>query len=173
MRRPYLTRDVTALVHEAERLMPGLGLGCDVLTGFPDEMDYDFLATQMLLTRLKFNRFHVFPFSERPGTVAAQLPHPVPREIRRAHAHEIAAQGDAARTQFVNGFKGRTVAIVVEDEKRLAGWTSEYVWCEVGEERAKGYVNARGPGARPIRRRDLVEIRVREANGHVLVGDPV
>lgn len=173
MRRPYTTREVTALVREAENLMPGLGLGCDILTGFPDESDYDFLATQSLLARLKFNRFHVFPFSERPGTVAAQLPSAVPREIRHARAREIAAQGETARTRFINGFKGKTVAIVVEDEKRLAGWTSEYVWCEVGEKRAQPYVNARSPGARTIRRRDLVEIRVREVNGHVLVGDPV
>lgn len=172
MRRPYTTREVTALVREAENLMPGLGLGCDILTGFPDESDYDFLATQSLLARLKFNRFHVFPFSERPGTVAAQLPSAVPREIRHARAREIAAQGETARTRFINGFKGKTVAIVVEDEKRLAGWTSEYVWCEVGEKRAQPYVNAHARG-RTIRRRDLVEIRVREVNGHVLVGDPV
>ena len=152
--------------------MPGLGLGCDILTGFPDESDYDFLATQSLLTRLKFNRLHVFPFSERPGTVAAQLPSAVPREIRHARAREIAAQGETARTRFINGFKGKTVAIVVEDEKRLAGWTSEYVWCEVGEERAQAYTHAHARG-RTIRRRDLVEIRVREVNGHVLVGDPV
>ena len=105
MRRPYTTREVTALVREAENLMPGLGLGCDILTGFPDESDYDFLATQSLLARLKFNRFHVFPFSERPGTVAAQLPSAVPREIRHARAREIAAQGETARTRFINGFK--------------------------------------------------------------------
>ena len=169
----YTTRDVTALVREAERLMPGLGLGCDILTGFPDEMDYDFLATQSLLTRLPFNKYHVFPFSERPGTVAAQLPHAVPREIRHARAHEIADQGETARVRFVNGFKGKTVTIVVEDERRLAGWTSEYVWCEVGEEKANAYTRARGAGARQIHRRDLVEIAVKDVHGHVLAGDPV
>ena len=173
MRRPYTTRDVTALVHEAERLMPGLGLGCDILTGFPDEMDYDFLATQSLLTRLPFNKYHVFPFSERPGTVAARLPNAVPREIRHARAHAIADQGETARVRFVNGFKGKTVTIVVEDERRLAGWTSEYVWCEVGEEKANAFTHARGRGARQIRRRDLVEIAVKDVHGHVLAGDPV
>jgi len=153
--------------------MPGLGLGCDILTGFPDESDYDFLATESLLARLNFNKYHVFPFSERPGTVAARLPNAVPREIRHARARLIADKGEAARVRFVNGFKGKTVAIVVEDEQRLAGWTSEYVWCEVGEEKANAYTHARGKGARQIRRRDLVEIAVKDVHGHVLAGDPV
>jgi len=173
MRRPYTTRDVTALVHEAERLMPGFGLGCDILTGFPDEMDYDFLATQSLLTRLPFNKYHVFPFSERPGTLAATLPNPVPKEIRSQHAHELARLAEEQRTRYVKGFTGRTVQVVVEDEKTLAGWTSEYVWCQIGADKAKVLTRDRGGTERRIRRRDLVEVRVREASGHILTGDPV
>ena len=168
MRRPYTTRDAVAVVGEARRLMPDLGLGCDIMAGFPDEMDYDFLATQSLLARLAFNKYHVFPFSERPGTVAAKLPNPVPREIRHGRAREIAAMGEESRGKFAGGFKGKKVTVVVEDEKRLAGWTSEYVWCEVGDKNAKAYALARN-----LRRRDLVEILVREVDGHVLRGIPV
>ena len=173
MRRPYLRRDIETLVKEAVRLMPGLGLGCDLMTGFPDEMDYDFMATRFLLTRLPFTKAHVFPFSERPGTLAATLPNPVPKEIRSQHAHELARLAEEQRTRYVKGFTGRTVQVVVEDEKTLAGWTSEYVWCQIGADKAKVLTRDRGGTERRIRRRDLVEVRVREASGHVLTGDPV
>ena len=173
MRRPYKKRDVEELVKEAVRRMPDLGLGCDILTGFPDEMDYDFMSTKFLLTRLPFTKAHVFPYSERPGTVAATLPNAVPKEIRSLRAHEIAAQMEDARVRYIKRFKGRTVQVLVEDEKTLAGWTSEYVWCQVGEDKAKVFTRDRGHTERRIRRRDLVTILVREVNGHVLTGDPV
>lgn len=173
MRRPYKRRDVEELVKEAARLMPDLGLGCDIMTGFPDEMDNDFLATKFLLTRLPFTKAHVFPYSERPGTVAATLPNAVPKEIRSLHAREIADQMEDARTRYIKRFKGRTVQVLVEDEKTLAGWTSEYVWCQVGEDKAKVLTRDRGTTERRIRRRDLINVLVREAHGHVLTGDPV
>ena len=173
MRRPYLRRDVEDLVKEATELMPGLGLGCDVMTGFPDEMENDFMSTRLLLSRLPFTKAHVFPFSERPGTVAATLPNAVPKEIRSLRAHELAELVDEQRTRYVKRFKGRTVRVVVEDEKTLAGWTSEYVWCQVGADKAKVLTRDRGRADRRIRRRDLIDVFVREVNGHVLTGDPV
>lgn len=161
MRRPYTVREVDALAREARDLMPGVGLGCDLLTGFPDESDTDQLATLGLMRRVLFSKAHVFPYSERPGTVAAALPHAVPKEIRAARARELAKVADADRSLYARRFKGRVVEIVVEDEKTVAGWTSEYLWCRIGEAR-KG-----------VRRKDLVRILVRETEGHQLVGELV
>ena len=161
MRRPYKVQDVGALVREARDLMPDLGLGCDLMTGFPDESALDQLATLGMMRRLLFSKAHVFPYSERPGTVAAALPHAVPKEIRSARARELAKMADGDRSLFARRFKGRVVEIVVEDEKTVAGWTSEYLWCRVGEAR-KG-----------VKRKDLVRILVREAEGHQLVGELV
>ncbi len=173
MRRPYLRRDVEALVTKAARLMPDLGLGCDLMTGFPDENGNDFLATQALLARLPFTKAHVFPYSERPGTIAAKLPNAVPPDVRSARAHELARIADEARTRYVKRFKGRTVQLLVEDEATLSGWTGEYVWCEIGAEKAKVLTRARGANDRTIRRKDLVTVRVRDVRGHILFGDPL
>lgn len=175
MRRPYLRRDVEALVREAVRLMPDLGLGCDIMTGFPDEMDMDFLSTKFLLERLPFTKAHVFPYSERPQTFAVSLPNAVPKEIRTLRAREIADQMEDARTRYIKRFKGRVVQVLVEDEKDLSGWTSEYVWCKVGEDKAKVFTRDRGSTERRVRRRDLILVRVREivGDGHVLAGDLV
>lgn len=129
MKRPYLVRDVEALVGTATKLLPGLGLGCDVMTGFPDESAFDFAATEGLLRRLPFNLAHVFPYSERPGTLAAAFGGAVPRDVRSVRAHQLADLVRTKREQFARRFLGREVEIVVEGERKTEGWTGEYLRC--------------------------------------------
>ena len=173
MGRPYRLQLVEDLVNQAERLMPRCGLGCDIMTGFPDETDTDFLATQTLFRRLPFNRVHVFPFSERPGTAAVKLLNSVPRETRRSRAHDIAKIADESRAKFARRFVGHTVDVVIEDETTLGGWTGEYLWCQVGSEKAAAYTHASGRHGNLVRRKDLVTMQVHDVKGHVLVGEPV
>lgn len=158
MRRPYGAREIEELVSAASKAMPRLGLGCDLMTGFPDEQFNDHIATLGLLKRLPFTKAHVFPYSERPGTVAAALPNSVPENVRVSRARELAQMADAKRTDFAKRFRGKDVEIVVEDEKHCAGWTSEYLWCRCD-----------GVGAR----KSLKKIRVVESEGHQLRGKPV
>lgn len=157
MGRPYSARDVDKFVHDARGLVPGIALGCDLMTGFPDEGDLDFLATKGMLTRVRFDRVHVFPFSERPGTPAEKLQGAVPGEIRRARARELTQEADRLRGAAAKEFVGKTVELVVEDEKSCAGWTSEYFWCSCPHSHAA--------------RRSLVKAKVRSVDGHMLVGE--
>ena len=155
MRRPYLVQDIEELVLRATRLMPKLGLGCDVMTGFPDEREADFIMTKTLLSRLPFNNAHVFPFSSRPGTLAAAFPGSVPKPTRSARAHEISDDIQNARNRFAMTFVGKTVEIVVERDDKVLGWTSEYLPCEtVGS----------------VRRKSLVRVSVTRIKGDRLYG---
>ncbi|MBQ0031373.1 MAG: hypothetical protein KBT68_01080, partial [bacterium] len=130
MRRPYTAKDVDEVVTLASELMPNLGLGCDLMTGFPGETERDFIATKGLLKRLPFNNAHIFPYSERPGTLAVAFPHPVTKDARSARAHRLAAVIHTKRTAFAKSFIGKTVEIIVEDAKTGRGWTGEYLPCE-------------------------------------------
>ena len=130
MQRPYVVKDVEETAMLATKLMPNLGLGCDLMTGFPGESELDFAATRGLLKRLPFVHAHVFPFSERPGTLAAGLPRPLPKDIRSARARLLADDMRSKRRKFAKTFIGKTVEIVVEDEKTGRGWTGEYLPCE-------------------------------------------
>lgn len=127
MRRPYTTKDVVRAAELATELMPGLGLGCDIITGFPGETDLEFAATRGILNRLPFNNAHIFPYSSRPGTLAAGFPLQVPRPIRAARAHELSRIMKQKRIKFAQSFVGKTVEIVVEDAERSSGWTGEYL----------------------------------------------
>jgi len=158
MRRPYLVRDVDALVNAAVQQLPGLGLGCDLMTGFPDESELDFETTKGLLMRLPFNKAHVFPFSERPGTLAAGFGGTVPKHIRSKRAHKLTRIVKIARRKFALSFVGKTVEIVVEDKDKAVGWTSEYLRCKA-------------TGSAP--RKSLVRVRVKGTKEDVLVGQIV
>lgn len=130
MKRPYLMRDVDAVVLKARKLMPNIGLGCDLMTGFPEETDVDFASTLAMVSRHGFVRAHVFPYSERPGTRAAQLLGVVPPEVRSLRAHQLAQEVMPLRERFAAGFIGKVVEVVVEDEERHLGWTGEYLRCQ-------------------------------------------
>ena len=130
MGRPYTVKDVESLAAKAVELMPLVALGCDLMTGFPGETEMDFLATKGLLKRIPFSNAHVFPFSSRPGTVAAALHGSVPVKVRRARAHLLADISIANRVKFAQKFIGKMVEIVVESNDSCAGWTSEYLPCK-------------------------------------------
>ncbi len=131
MKRPYTVHDVESLVDSALSKMPLIGLGCDLIAGFPGETPNDHFASLGLLKRLSFNNAHVFPFSKRPGTPAALLLSQITREIRHGRAHELANLIRAQRIQFAKKFMNKDVEIVLESEDRGTGWTSEYLPCEI------------------------------------------
>ena len=162
MRRPYSIKDAEDIAREALSRIPHLSIGCDLMAGFPGESALDFASTKGLFKRLNISRAHIFPYSERPGTVASSLPGAVPVEVRRERAHELARIADAERANFAKTFVGRLVQLVVEDEEHVAGWTSEYLWCRARHEYTRRFREER---------RSLVTLRVVRAEGHMLIGE--
>lgn len=157
MRRPYTVSDIDELVHHAMKRVPDASIGCDIITGFPGESDFDFFSTAGLLKRLNFTNAHVFPYSERPGTLAAGLPLSVPRELRKARAMELSNLVRRARERFAAKHIGREVEIIIEDEKHPSGWTSDYLWCEI-----KNLMH--------VKRNHSLRVRVLEARRDKLIG---
>ena len=134
MRRRYSPEEYADTVEYAVSKMPLLGLGADIITGFPGETDSDFEDTLRMVRDLPFSNLHVFPYSERPGTPAASLPDPVDVRVRRDRARIIIAEGERKRRLFAGRFIGRTVDVLVErvgDDGIGRGWTGEYLETEI------------------------------------------
>ena len=129
MKRPYFARDIDTLAQLALKLMPGICLGCDLMAGFPDESKLDFAATKTLLSRIPFSNVHVFPYSERPGTIAANYGGAIPVAMRSSRAHDLSEKGKTNRYAYAKQFYGKVVEIVVEGEDDCYGRTDEYLWC--------------------------------------------
>ena len=128
MGRKYKPADIEELVSFAAENIHPLGLGADVICGFPGESILDFSQTKRLLSRYPFSNIHAFPYSERPGTVASTLPGALPRDLRKKRALELIDMGSTNKTKFAASMIGRTVDVIIEDEKELSGWTGEYLF---------------------------------------------
>ena len=162
MNRPYAIESVDRFCDDAAaRLGERLSLGADIITGFPGETEDDFAATLGFVRRHPFSNLHVFPYSERPGTPAADMDGKVPPAVRRARARELDALGREKRTAFARSFLGRTVEVCAE--RSGSGWTGEYLKCKV-------LGAGRDPKDFPVRR-SLVAARVVRADGDRLTAE--
>ena len=170
MRRPYCVNDVDELASEVARLMPMACLGCDLIAGFPGETETDFMLTKGLLTRHRFSNIHAFPFSERPGTLAAAMMYKVPLEIRKTRAKTLGDIGMEAKRNFAKRFVGRTVDVVVENSKTISGWTGEYLWLEASHLPPAMQVSMRHGASQ---KRKLMKFKVVSAHDGALRGELV
>ncbi|MCL1856939.1 MAG: MiaB/RimO family radical SAM methylthiotransferase [Kiritimatiellaeota bacterium] len=136
MRRRYTVAEYCDALEDMLGVVPAVGLGTDVITGFPGETDAAFDNTRKIVERYPFSNLHVFPYSERPGTPAATLPGSVPIAVRRERAAILSALGETKRRAFAQSFIGTSVDVLVEKwsaptdqwpEGRSCGWTSEYL----------------------------------------------
>jgi threonylcarbamoyladenosine tRNA methylthiotransferase MtaB len=133
MRRPYTVRMYRALIERLAGAIPDLGLGADVITGFPGETDADFEATDALVQALPFTYLHVFSYSDRRGTESARMPTPrvPPVTIRRRTAH-LRRLGADKQLAFRRAHIGREVDVLVLEERTretgsLVGLTDNYL----------------------------------------------
>ena len=114
MNRPYDVKAFVTLIERAASMVPGLGLGTDLMVGFPGESETDFLHTVELAQRLPFSYFHVFTYSKRPGTASAKLPGGVPVEIARRRAKTLADLSRQKRLAFAEQWIGATMPVLFE-----------------------------------------------------------
>jgi threonylcarbamoyladenosine tRNA methylthiotransferase MtaB len=132
MRRPYTATMYRQLVERLAGRMPELGLGTDVIVGFPGERDADFAETRALVVALPFSYLHVFAYSDRRGTEAVRLDGHVEPRVAAARSRELRALGRAKSLAFRRGLVGTPQeAIVLETRDRvtgtLVGLTGNYV----------------------------------------------
>ena len=132
MRRPYNTRIYRALVERLAGALPDLGLGTDLITGFPGETQAEFEETVGFVEALQFTYLHVFSYSDRPGTEAVRLPgHVAPAEIKR-RTTRLRALGRAKNLAFRRAHLGREVELLVLEQRDratglLTGLTGNYI----------------------------------------------
>lgn len=115
MKRRHSRADIEAFVDKVRRLRPDAVFGADIIAGFPTESDAAFANSVSLVDGCGLTWLHVFPYSERPGTPAAQMPQ-LPGDIRKARAAELRAAGEAQVQGFLDSQIGVTADILVEQQ---------------------------------------------------------
>lgn len=131
MRRRYLTKLYADRIHRIHALMPHCGVGVDVIVGFPGETDADFRDTYQFLADLPVSYLHVFPYSERANTLAAELKGRVPERVRSERTEQLRQLSERKRRAFAEAHLGRTMRVLVEADVnkagQLEGYTENYI----------------------------------------------
>lgn len=120
MHRKYRPRHYADRVLKARALMPDAAIGADVMVGFPGETDEDFEVSREFIASLPFTYLHVFTYSERPGTPAAERPEVVPIPMRKERNRILRELAAAKNFEFRRRMIGRTVSAVTLHEGRTA-----------------------------------------------------
>jgi threonylcarbamoyladenosine tRNA methylthiotransferase MtaB len=129
MGRPYDAETYAALVVGLRARQPGLAVGADVIVGFPGETDAEFEETRRFLEGLPLAYLHVFTFSPRPGTSAADRPDQVPGPVKKERNRALRALSERKRTEFAAAQVGSRLEVVLEtgEEGRRYGLSDNYL----------------------------------------------
>lgn len=129
MGRTYTAAEYCERIEAARAALPGLAITTDVIAGFPGETDSDADRTRALCERLAFAKLHVFRYSARPGTPAADMAEQVAPELRAARAEALRASGDALRARYVASRSADRAEVLVERVVggRAEGTTRDYL----------------------------------------------
>jgi threonylcarbamoyladenosine tRNA methylthiotransferase MtaB len=130
MRRRYKRELYQKRVEKIKSVMPHACIGVDVIVGFPDETDEDFKETYNFINSLDISYLHVFTYSERANTLAADMGNPVPMHKRRERNEMLRILSEKKRRAFYNQYLGQTREVLFENHKNarfLTGFTDNYV----------------------------------------------
>jgi threonylcarbamoyladenosine tRNA methylthiotransferase MtaB len=120
MHRRYRPRHYEDRIRKARALMPDAAIGADVMVGFPGETDAEFEDSRRFIESLPFTYLHVFTYSERPGTPAAESKDVVPMPVRKERNRILRELGTAKNRAFARSMVGRTLEAVTLDGERSA-----------------------------------------------------
>ena len=130
MKRKYTSAEFAAFIERVAARVPDIGLGTDVMVGFPGEDESAFARTRSLLADLPLAYFHVFSYSERPHTYARRYTEHVPPLVVQQRSRVLRELSERKKAAFYRDFNGRTRRVLFERREksgRYTGFTDNYI----------------------------------------------
>lgn len=165
MNRPYTPSEYLYLVRWLKQQKPDLAISTDVIVGFPGETEKHHRRSMKLVREAAFSSLHVFQFSPRPGTAAADFPARQPREIKEKRSREMMALSEKLSSGFRKKFIGAEQQVLVEKVEPGAygeGFTEHYL-------RVRVALDGKGRGWRG----KLIAARLETVEDHFIWAVPV
>ncbi len=129
MKRRYNTDQYRKAVANIRAVWPDAALTTDILTGFPGETEAEYLQTRDFIEETGFSRIHVFPYSPRKGTPAADMPDQIPVSEKERRARELIALGNHVARRYMESWLQRETTLLPEERIHgfWEGYTPEYI----------------------------------------------
>ncbi len=140
MRRRWSARQIVDRCQWVKSRLDRPALTTDVIVGFPGETDQEFEQTLTICRQIGFSKIHMFPFSAREGTAAAEMPDQLPKAIKSARGQEIAKVESANRVAYAGSLAGSQVNLLIErhdvDRQMFSGTACRYLPAQfIGQEK--------------------------------------
>ena len=161
MNRPDTIAWFMERVDYIRSLIPDISISSDVITGFPQESEEQFQDTLDNIARMRLSFLHVFPYSRRDHTAAAQMSGHLENKIKKERASRLANLSKQLYTAYKQNFIGKEVSVIFEKEKdgKLIGHSSEYL--EVAAAAPLAWLHT------------MHTVRITALDGDLLVGCPL
>ena len=134
MRRRYDTRFFREKIEEVRKYIPDAFIGVDVIVGMRGETDELFAQARNFMAALPVSQYHVFSYSERPGTKALSIPGKVSPQKKHERSQQILSLSDEKLRTHYNIYKGQTRPVLLEHNRKggpVHGFTDNYIRVEV------------------------------------------
>ena len=156
MNRHYSTADYRHFVELARRKLPGIHIGTDLIVGFPGETEADFEANRRFVAEMAFANMHIFTYSPRPGTPAADYGDQVPAAVAARRSAELKQLAAQSARNFAASQLGQALPVIFETKRNgfWRGWSDNYLEVVCPEDAAEP--------------RKIVTITVKKANLPIL-----
>jgi threonylcarbamoyladenosine tRNA methylthiotransferase MtaB len=122
MNRHYGAEYFYQLINKIHAQIPGIAFGFDVITGFPGETEAEFNNTARLIESLPASYLHVFPYSRRPGTPAAEMKGQVPGDVAKERAAYLRSLSIEKQQRYAESFIDQQLEVVIEGGGRKDGY---------------------------------------------------
>lgn len=132
MRRKYSTAYYKEKIDKIKKALPHLAITSDIIVGFPGETEEEFLETYRFIQNIQYAELHVFPFSRRTGTPAAQMDNQVPKEEKERRVSEMIELSNQLAKEYASPFEGEVLEVIPEEESDdypgyLSGYSDNYL----------------------------------------------
>ena len=136
MGRHYDSAYFRKLIEFVVETIPDIGLGTDIITGLPGEDEKAFNNTFQLIQDYPFSNLHVFPYSIRQNTKAADMENQITHQTSKKRTNKLIKLGAEKKQAFAESFIGKEVTILTEQIKSdgsASGWTEQYIAARINQ----------------------------------------
>ena len=129
MNRQYSRKDFLDIIDQLKRINENTTITTDIIVGFPGETDEEFEQTIDLIKKSKFLKSHIFKFSKRTGTAAAQMSDQIDGKTADLRSKKAIEMAEKTEMEVLDSFIGKTLNVLFEDEKDgyISGFSENYI----------------------------------------------
>lgn len=133
MNRRYTTKQFKEIVQNLREIYEDVILTTDIIVGFPQESDEEFEKTYQFLKEIKFYKMHIFKYSPRKGTKAAQMKGQIDARIKDERSQKLIELSNQNQEEYHKKYLGKEVEVLFEEEKNgyYQGHTKNYILCMI------------------------------------------